>query len=88
LFVDHIFPFTISEYLQIRYQKCGIFRWMSALFISLLERSVLVGIFVSSLSRGKPLVHDTTSHTSLLLRRPPGTDDHGGNLLGQDANFS
>jgi 2-polyprenyl-3-methyl-5-hydroxy-6-metoxy-1,4-benzoquinol methylase len=38
LFVDHIFPYVIPEYVQYRYRKVWYFRWMPAFLFRALER--------------------------------------------------
>jgi ubiquinone/menaquinone biosynthesis C-methylase UbiE len=38
-FVDHIFPYSISEYVQYRYKKVWYFRWMPRFLFRSLERS-------------------------------------------------
>jgi len=38
LFVDHIFPYRISEYIQYRYKKVWYFRWMPKLLFRWLEQ--------------------------------------------------
>jgi hypothetical protein len=79
--VDHIFPYSIPEYVRHEYRKVWYFRWMPQGLFRALERAL--GWHLCS--RRSPLVPNAEApYLSLQTAR---NDDHGGNLLGRMQAF-
>ncbi len=81
--MDHIFPYSIPEYVKYQYKMVWYFRWMP----KWLFRASGARLRLASLPDGHPEVMPLVGEPYLSLVVAMRNDDHGGNPLGRMQAF-